>query len=97
MDEKVILKAERRADSGTRASRKLRRQGFIPAIIYGHKKEPVSVKLNSHDLALELQHHHRLLNLDLEGKAFIHRELISCWALLLCRQELTSMNNRFHS
>jgi len=68
MDEKQVLKAEKRSDSGTRAARKIRKQGFIPAIIYGHKKESVSVTLNRHDLALELQHHHRLLDLDVEGK-----------------------------
>ncbi|MCP4710766.1 MAG: 50S ribosomal protein L25 [Planctomycetes bacterium] len=67
MAEKLVLKAEKRSDSGTRAARKLRKEGFVPAIIYGHKKDPVSVKLNSHDLALELQHHHRLLDLDVEG------------------------------
>ena len=68
MDEKLVLKAEKRSDSGTRVARKLRKEGFIPAIIYGHKKESVSVKLNSHDLNLELQHHHRLLDLDVDGK-----------------------------
>jgi len=68
MVEKLVLKAERRSQSGTRAARKLRNQGYVPAIIYGHKQEPKSVTLNRHDVSLELQHHHRLLDLNLEGK-----------------------------
>ena len=68
MVETLLLKAEKREESGTRASRKLRGRGLIPAIIYGHKEEPTAVQLNGHDLSLELQHHHRLLDVELEGK-----------------------------
>jgi len=68
MAETLVLKAQQRHSSGTRSSRKLRTQGLIPAIIYGHKQDPVSVQLNAHDLILELQHHHRVLDVDLEGQ-----------------------------
>ncbi|MBN1764576.1 MAG: 50S ribosomal protein L25 [Sedimentisphaerales bacterium] len=68
MVETLVLKAQRRESKGTRASRRLRTQGQVPAILYGHKEEPVAVTLNYHDLALELQHHHRLLEVELEGK-----------------------------
>jgi large subunit ribosomal protein L25 len=68
--EVLVLKAEKRQSKGTRVSRKLRQQGMIPAIIYGHKEDPVAVQLNAHDLALELQHHHRVLEVDLAD----HRE-----------------------
>ncbi len=67
MVETIVLKAEKREQSGTRCSRKLRKQGLVPAIIYGHKTEPVSVQLNYHDLTMELQHHHRLLEVELDG------------------------------
>ncbi|MCK4627447.1 MAG: 50S ribosomal protein L25, partial [Sedimentisphaerales bacterium] len=49
-------------------ARRLRSRGKVPVIIYGHKQEPVSAALNYHDLALELQHHHRLLGVELNGK-----------------------------
>jgi len=68
MSETLILKAQRRQEHGTRISRKLREQGLLPAIIYGHKKEPIAVQLNYHDLAMELQHHHRLLDVELDGQ-----------------------------
>jgi len=68
MVESLVLKAQKREQKGTRAARQLRIKGLVPAVIYGHKQEPVSVTLNFHDLALEVQHHHRLLEVELEGK-----------------------------
>lgn len=69
MVEALVLKAERREATGTRAARVDRREGMIPAIVYGHKQEPLAIRLNYHDLALELQHHHRLIKIELDGKA----------------------------
>jgi len=68
MVEAIMLKAERRNQSGTRNARRLREAGLLPAIIYGHQEKPVAVHMNYHDLALELHHHHRLLEVELEGK-----------------------------
>jgi len=68
MTETLVLKAEGRDKTGTREARRLRSRGKVPVIIYGHKQEPVSAALNYHDLALELQHHHRLLGVELNGK-----------------------------
>jgi large subunit ribosomal protein L25 len=39
----------------------------VPAVIYGHGEEVQAVQLNYHDLALELQHHHRVLTVELAG------------------------------
>ena len=69
MVESLVLKAERRTNTGTQVSRKLRAAGLVPAIIYGHKQDPVAVVLIYHDLALEVQHRHRLLDVELDGKA----------------------------
>lgn len=68
MVEALVLKATRREKLGTRAARKQRCGGVIPAVIYGHKTEPVHVQLNQHDLTLEVQHHHRLVVVELDGK-----------------------------
>ncbi len=67
MVETIVLKAEKRDATGTRATRKARAAGKTPGIIYGHKKEPVSVLLDAHSLSLELQHRHRLLEIEMEG------------------------------
>jgi len=68
MTEELILKTEKRERTGTRHTRRQRETGKLPAIIYGHKTDPVAVLLNYHDLALEIQHHHRLLTVELNGK-----------------------------
>ncbi|OQA01758.1 MAG: 50S ribosomal protein L25 [Planctomycetes bacterium ADurb.Bin412] len=68
MEQSLILKAKKRDRVGSRMSRKIRSQGLLPAIIYGHQQEPVSIQLIYHDFSLELQHHHRLLDIDLDGK-----------------------------
>lgn len=65
--EAVVLKADRREQIGTRSARRERESGRVPAIIYGHKQEPVAVSLDYHDLTLELQHHHKLLTIALDG------------------------------
>ena len=43
MSEQLTLPAEARERAGKGASRALRRDGRVPAVIYGEKKEPVSV------------------------------------------------------
>lgn len=68
MVEALILKAQRRDATGTRASRAERKEGLVPAIVYGHKQEPVAIRLSYHDLMLELQHHHRLVKVEIDGR-----------------------------
>lgn len=62
------LKATKRGEQGTRKARKLRRDGQIPAVIYGHGKDPQSVTLKQHDVELVMHHGERLLEIDLEGQ-----------------------------
>lgn len=62
------LQAKRRSGIGTHASRKLRTQGLLPGIIYGHGEEPVAFTVDRHDAEVELQHGHHLMNLVLDGR-----------------------------
>jgi large subunit ribosomal protein L25 len=48
--EKYELKAEARERVGKGSSRELRRNGFIPAVIYGDKQPPVSIVLNTNEV-----------------------------------------------
>lgn len=43
----VSLNAELRTECGKSAVKKLRREGLIPAILYGHKKEAIPLSLSS--------------------------------------------------
>jgi large subunit ribosomal protein L25 len=64
----ATLKAIVRNSRGTRAARKLRHQGLVPAIIYGHKQENVPVAVPRHDIdhIVRVQHS-RMITLDVNG------------------------------
>lgn len=55
MTTKVSITAEPRSDFGKGASRRLRRAGRIPAVIYGEGTELQHVSLPGHDLELALR------------------------------------------
>ena len=44
-----LLKASVRERVGTRYSERYRKQGFLPAVIYGHKLEPLSINIPAKD------------------------------------------------
>ena len=50
--ETVVLAAERRRVGGRRANQYLRKNGRVPAIIYGHKQEPEAISLSRHELEM---------------------------------------------
>jgi large subunit ribosomal protein L25 len=50
MSEQLTLSAETRDRAGKGASRALRREGRVPAVIYGNKQEPTSISLNEREL-----------------------------------------------
>ena len=67
MSETVALKASVREQSGTRISVALRQQGKLPAVVYGHGKETVSVTLDAHEFVDSLHHGNRIFDVDLGG------------------------------
>jgi large subunit ribosomal protein L25 len=52
MATKHEISAELRTDEGKGASRRLRRSGKLPAVVYGAKQEPVSIQLPHNDTLL---------------------------------------------
>jgi large subunit ribosomal protein L25 len=46
----ITIEASVRTHTGSAESRRLRRQGLIPAIVYGDKKEPFSVSVNTKEI-----------------------------------------------
>ncbi len=55
MSVNFVLEAEPRTDLGKGASRRLRRTGMVPAVIYGAGKEPVSISLKHNELQHSLE------------------------------------------
>jgi large subunit ribosomal protein L25 len=68
MAKTLLLKAEVREHTGSRAVRKIRQLGKIPAIVYGHKQEPVTISLDAHDFVEGLHHGHRLMDVQVGRK-----------------------------
>ena len=64
----LLLKAEVREHTGSKAVRKIRQKGRIPAIVYGHKQEPVAISLDAHDFVEGLHHGHRLMDIQVGRK-----------------------------
>jgi large subunit ribosomal protein L25 len=55
MQEAFELKAQARSDMGKGASRRLRRTGQVPGIIYGGEKDPELISLAHNELVLHLE------------------------------------------
>ena len=56
MSDTIHLNADPRSDSGKGASRRLRHQGLVPAIVYGGDSDPVQVSLDHNKFMHELDH-----------------------------------------
>ena len=65
MEKTLVLKAELREHTGSKYAAKVRKQGRIPAIVYGHKKEPIAVLLDAHSFVEGLHHGHRLVDVQI--------------------------------
>lgn len=69
--EKVVLKAEKRDVTGKQV-RALRREGKLPAVIYGRRVEPMAIALDAHSAGLTLGKltSSSLVTIDLDGTEY---------------------------
>ena len=63
MAESVVLVAQERTGQGSRAARRLRKQGQVPAVLYGHGEGTVSVVLGADELSKAIRHGARVIDL----------------------------------
>ena len=70
MAKQETLQAEKRDTKGTTASKKLRREGNVPAVVYGSKQDAYTIQVNSKnffDLFKRQTSENFLVNLEIEG------------------------------
>jgi large subunit ribosomal protein L25 len=69
--ERVVLKAERRGITGKQV-KALRREGKLPAVIYGRRFEPIAILLDAHSAGLSLAKltSSSLVNIELDGTEY---------------------------
>jgi len=71
MSDTLTLPAERRERAGKGASRALRREGRIPAVIYGGKEEPTTIHVEEKELVRQLMTGHfmnSIVNIEVGGE-----------------------------
>jgi large subunit ribosomal protein L25 len=74
MADSVILTAQKREGRGSHRAAKLRGQGMIPAVVYGHKEATVSVALSGEELGNAIRHGVRVV--DLKSDTGVQKALI---------------------
>ena len=62
------MKAERRTALGRNQIQKLRQEGWMPAVVYGAGKEPVSIQISEWELERHVSAHHKVYQLDIAGQ-----------------------------
>jgi len=68
MEKTLLLKAEIREQTGSKDAKKLRKDGRIPAVVYGHKQKPVAISLDRNTIVEGLHHGHRLMDVQIGKK-----------------------------
>ena len=67
----IAIIATERSDFGKGAARRLRREGLVPAVIYGHGTQLQHVSLPNHDLDLALRKSYVVLSVTLNDKTIL--------------------------
>ncbi|MFE3191773.1 50S ribosomal protein L25/general stress protein Ctc [Nocardia sp. NPDC059240] len=70
MSDANLIEATVRTEFGKGAARRTRRDGNVPAVLYGHNEEPQHLSVNAQAFAAILREHgtNAVLNLDIAGK-----------------------------
>jgi len=68
MEKALLLESQIREQTGSKYAEKLRREGRIPAVVYGHKKETVAISLDGCSLMEALHHGSRVLDIKVDNK-----------------------------
>ncbi|MGF1634109.1 MAG: 50S ribosomal protein L25 [Phycisphaerae bacterium] len=66
--EAVKIEVKSRDKLGTRESKRLRKSGYLPAVVYGHGQEVLSVALPFREAAYHIQQGVHIFELGLDGK-----------------------------
>jgi large subunit ribosomal protein L25 len=72
----VNLKSEMRTEMGKSGSRRTRRAGKVPAIIYGEGKDPETIALPGHEFRMAVDAGARVIDLDIASRG-VERVLLS--------------------
>jgi len=88
------LNVELRENRGKRNSRRLRKAGSVPAVLYGHRKENVSLAVPAEPLDAMVQHGNRLVTLTgaVSESAFIREVQWDVWGTHVVHVDFTRIS-----
>ncbi|MDX1965136.1 MAG: 50S ribosomal protein L25 [Pirellulales bacterium] len=89
-----VLNVEIRENRGARANKRLRGEGKIPAILYGHGEANVSLALPAEQFAAALRHHSRMVQLagGVNESAFIKDLQYDTWGIEVLHVDFTRVS-----
>ena len=67
MAESVVLVTQAREGRGSHAARRLRKQGLVPAVVYGHQEATLAVALPEEELVKAIRHGIHIVDLQTDG------------------------------
>src|SRR5271165_1687117 len=67
MAESVVLSAQKRDVYGSHKVKRLRREGLIPSVLYGHKEATVPLSISNDEFTKALRHGVRVVDLQQPG------------------------------
>jgi len=88
------LAVQNRQETGKRRNRRLRAAGMIPAVLYGHKQESVSLAVPAEEVAAVLRHGNRFVALTgaVNERAFIKECQWDTWGVNVLHVDFTRVN-----
>ncbi len=93
MAKSQTITAQIRDDAGKGASRRLRRAGLVPGILYGAGRDPRNIQLNHNEVLLATRHESffsSILELNFDGKK--QKVLVRDWQTHPFRQQMLHMD-----
>jgi large subunit ribosomal protein L25 len=62
------MKAERRSALGRTQVQQLRKQGWLPAIVYGEGKDPMPISVSEWELEQHVKAHQKVFHIEVDGQ-----------------------------
>lgn len=89
-----VLNVKVRTETGKRPVRRLRRDGSVPAVLYGHGEKSVNLTIPATEVSSAVRHGSRLVELkgDLAEKAFIRELQWDTYGLVVRHMDLTRIS-----
>ena len=94
MSKTEVVHVQLRETRGTRSARKMRAQGAVPAVLYGHGEDTVSLTVPNSEIEALLRHGGRVVELQgaIQGNALVREVQWDCYGAHVLHLDLTRVS-----